>query len=123
MDQIVLEKSSIQSLAKRQAHHTRPHQLLRKAFGDSLLANHSNITVVPSSMDPEPDTVLYFSGGYTTQKYHYSAKNNKKGLDVVQIEIPKELRHTEKGRQYVIDAVVYAIITISENYYLKNSRM
>lgn len=123
MDQIVLEKSSIQSLAKRQAQHTRPHQLLRKVFGDSI-SSAGQITVVPSTVDLEPDNVYYFSGGYTTQKYHSSTNNsNKKGLDVVQVEIPKELRHTEKGRQCIIDAIVNAMIPILDNYYIIKSRL
>jgi hypothetical protein len=122
LDKIILEKSSIQSLAGRHAHHTKPHHLMRKVFGDSI-SGHSNISVVPSSMDPEPDNVSYFSGGYTTQNYHYKADKNDKGLDVIQIEIPKEFRHIEESRRYLVKSMVLTVISILDTYYISKSKL
>ncbi|KAK4509933.1 54S ribosomal protein L4 mitochondrial [Mucor velutinosus] len=119
LDQAILEKSSIQSLAKRHVKTKAPHRLLG-LFGDSIMKSSNNqISVLPSSTIPSPHDGDYFMGGFTTQHYH----NYWNGLDVVQVEIPKHLRWNKENRQHVIRAISLAIIKMLDQYYLHYSKL
>ncbi|GAN09094.1 N-formylglutamate amidohydrolase [Mucor ambiguus] len=119
MDQAILEKSSIQSLAKRQLKNKAPHRFL-SLFGDLIMKSSKNqISVLPSSAIPSPHDEDYFMGGFTTQHYH----NYWNGLDVIQVEIPKHLRWNETNRQHVIKAISLAIINMLDQYYIHHSKL
>ncbi|KAL9558214.1 hypothetical protein PS6_001383 [Mucor atramentarius] len=119
LDQAILEKSSIQSLAKRRLRNKAPHRLLR-LFGDSIMKSSKNqISVLPSSIIPSPIDADYFMGGFTTQYYH----NYWNGLDAIQVEIPKHLRWNEKNREHVIRALSLAIIKMLDDYYINCSKL
>lgn len=119
LDQAILEKSSIQSLAKRHLENKAPHRFLG-LFGDSIMKSSRNqISVLPSSTLTSPDDKDYFMGGFTTQHYH----NYWNGLDVIQVEIPKHLRWNDKNRQHVIRAISLAIIHMLDHYYIHHSKL
>jgi hypothetical protein len=123
LNQAILQSSSIKSLARRsedhhqQQHKKNPDELLRY-FGDSIANESSNqFTVTPSSSYPIPNgDMRYFSGGYTTQHYHNS-------LDVIQVELPKDLRLNEKNRNHLIQVLVGAIVIFLDEHYLKKSKL
>lgn len=120
LDQAILEKSSIQSLAKRYAKHTRPYQIMLESIGD-LISSGGDVKVVPSSSSPKPTRKDYFRGGYVTETYRQN--NSTSGMDVIQIEIPKEFRYTEEGRNRIIKVLVKSIISILDRYYLVKSKL
>lgn len=119
LDQAILEKSSIQSLAKRRLKITEPHRFLA-LFGDSIIESSANqISVLPSSTLPSPPDADYFVGGFTTQHYH----NYWNGLDAIQVEIPKHLRWNEKNRQHAIRVISLAIIKMLDQHYIHHSKL
>jgi hypothetical protein len=120
LDEAILEKSSVQSLAKRQTHFARPHQILLESIGD-LISDNGNVKVVPSTSNPVPDAKYYFRGGYVTENYHQNSDTN--GIDVIQIEIPKELRHNVEGRAQIVKVLVKSIISILDRHYLVKSKL
>ncbi|KAG1053963.1 hypothetical protein G6F43_003998 [Rhizopus delemar] len=122
LDEAVLHKSSIKSLTNRHYNNKEPHQLL-KQFGDKIAAYNHSVSAVPSTEYFEPDDVLYFSGGYTTQRYHFHYEEIKKGMDAIQIEIPKKFRHQPEGREQIINAVANATIYLLDNYYIMKPKL
>lgn len=121
---MVLQCSSIKSLAKRsvdsQQLKKNPAELLRY-FGDLIITESGDqFKVTPSSRYPIPDeNTRYFSGGYTTQQYH--SRENR--FEVIQIELPKDLRLNEKNRAHLIQVLVGAIVNFLDEYYLKKSKL
>lgn len=121
LDQALLKLSSIKSLIQREVHRTRPSQILLQTFGDSISA-HGSVNVVPSSSNPVVVEDFYFKGGYTTKQY--SEVNGARGLDAIQIEIPKEFRFQKESRQNIINILVQGIIVILDHHYYKiNSKL
>jgi N-formylglutamate amidohydrolase len=120
LNQLVLQTSSIQSLARRLVVDHQPDELL-KYFGNAIVNQSSGqFAVTPSSSHPVPDGGMkYFSGGYTTQHYH----SYKDSLDVIQIELPKELRLDEKNRAHTIQVLIKAIVQFLDEHYLKKSKL
>ncbi|KAI8143794.1 hypothetical protein BJV82DRAFT_514032 [Fennellomyces sp. T-0311] len=115
-DQAVLEKSSIQSLAKRVT--LSPHELLRGegSFGELMSLQSSNVQTIPSPSHPAPNAEdRFYSGAYITESYHTNA--TQAGLDAVQIELPQHLRFTESGRQTTAKAVSEAVIYWLDHHY------
>lgn len=120
LDQALLKSSSIRSLVKRQAHNARPYEILLEGFGD-LISSHGSVNVTPSSFNPAVIREFYFEGGYTTKRY--SESNGASEIDVIQIEIPKEFRYKVENRQYIINILVQAIITVLDRYYEIKSKL
>lgn len=119
LDQVILEKSSIQSLARRYLRNKAPHRLLN-LFGDSIMLKSKNhISALPSTRIPNPVDNSYFMGGFTTQYYH----NYWDRLDVIQVEIPKHLRLNEKNRSHVIKLISWAIINTLDQYYIEHCKL
>jgi hypothetical protein len=119
LDQLILKKSSIQTLAKRLP--TRPTELVKKDLSlGALISKH--LSVVPSPEHPEPaDELLYFTGGHITQSYH--SNDMQIGLDAIQIELPKHLRFEQKSRDYVIKVLADSLIQMLNTYYIPNSKL
>lgn len=120
LDEALLKSSSIKSLVQRQAHRTRPSKILLEAVGDSI-SMHGSVNVLPSSLNPEVMEEFYFKGGYTTKRY--SEVNGAKGMDAIQIEIPKEFRYQQENRQHIINILVQGIIIILDRHYVINSKL
>ncbi|KAI9252845.1 hypothetical protein BDA99DRAFT_520217 [Phascolomyces articulosus] len=127
-DQVVLEKTSIQTLASRISFPDRPGDLLRGegSFGELIeyaaTENNDNIKTVPSPSHPAPtEEEHYFTGGYTTQAYHAQNTeqqgNSSSGLDAIQIELPQRLRFTSDQRQAAAKAIAEATVYWLDHYY------
>lgn len=107
VNDIIREKSSIKSLVKRTF--MEPQETIH-LLGDLVMAN-SQFFVTPSSYIPVSHNPLYFSGGFTTQNY-----NNK--VDVIQVEIPKTIRHDVNNRTHFINTFSSALIKLLDEHYL-----
>ncbi|KAI9253144.1 hypothetical protein BY458DRAFT_347241 [Sporodiniella umbellata] len=114
LSELVLQKSSIQSLAQRCQTVTVYQQVLH-LFGDRI--SELNVPAVPSTTN-DPDDFLYFHGAYTTQTYHFHSKKDNKGMDAVQIEIPQKFRLNSEGREQAAQAISKAVIFLLDNYYM-----
>jgi hypothetical protein len=108
VENTIKDKSSIQSLVNRLG----PKEAIQ-LLGD-LMTNSSLLVVTPSSKTPVPQNTFYFSGGFTTQNY-------KDNIDVIQVEIPKDMRYDQNNRTEFINTLGYSLIKLLDKHYLHQS--
>ncbi|KAL0083040.1 hypothetical protein J3Q64DRAFT_1642306 [Phycomyces blakesleeanus] len=125
LDERVLNQSSIQSLAQRHKSRIHPSDLLfgNHSFGEALQqAQIDSLGVVPSPKNPLPvSDALYFHGGYTVERHR--SKNQRIGLDAIQIEMPQKARFSPTGRQALVESISQAVITMLDRYYLTRAKL